>query len=103
MIGCAVRLAYFNMSYTSCNGNLKHYTGLTVDNNGMAVASAFLFKDQFKDFLFSIIICLLLFTLSVLNMSKIRIPKITSGFIWWSFVIANAIMAFVHGINATSV
>jgi phosphatidylserine synthase len=103
MIGCAVRLAYFNISTNG--GNVKYYTGLSVDHNGMAFALMFLLRQQsillghvVDDFIFSFGLTLLLLTLTFMNLSNFKIPK-PQGWMWWAFVFGNAILAILHAIH----
>jgi len=103
MIGCAIRLAYFNVSTNG--GDVKYYTGLSVDHNGMAFALIFLLRQQsillgyyVDDVVFAFALSLLLLTLTFMNLYNFKIPK-PQGWMWWAFVVGNAILAILHAIH----
>lgn len=77
--GCAIRLSYFNI-YGLIDS--KTYMGLSVDNNGIILAFAFLFESFFSHFTFSIILYALLMSLAALNLSSIPTPKLAGKWVY---------------------
>jgi len=76
---CAIRLSYFNI-YGLIDS--KTYIGLSVDNNGIILAFAFLFEGFFSHFTFSIILYTLLMSLAILNLSSIPTPKLAGKWVY---------------------
>lgn len=77
--GCAIRLSYFNI-YGLIDSNT--YRGLSVDNNGIIVAFAFLFESLFSHSNFSIILYVLIVSLAALNLSSIPTPKLAGKWVY---------------------
>ena len=77
--GCAIRLSYFNI-YGLIDSNT--YRGLSVDNNGIILAFAFLFESLFSHSNFSIILYVLIVSLAALNLSSIPIPKLAGKWVY---------------------
>ena len=77
--GCAIRLSYFNI-YGLIDS--KTYMGLSVDNNGIIIAFAFLFESLFSHFTFSIILYVLLLCLAALNLSSLPTPKLAGKWVY---------------------
>ena len=77
--GCGVRLSYFN-TYGLTDG--KSYTGLPVDSNGLIISFAFIFERLFSNGHFSVFLYILLIIVSVLNLSSIKIPKLSKNWIY---------------------
>lgn len=77
--GCAIRLSYFNIFGLL---DSKTYMGLSVDNNGIIIACAFLFEGFFSHSIFSIILYTLLMSLAALNLSSIPIPKLAGKWVY---------------------
>lgn len=76
---CAIRLSYFNV-YGLIDD--KTYLGLSVDNNGIILAFAFLFESFCSHSTFSIILYALLLSLAALNLSSIPIPKLSGRWVY---------------------
>lgn len=76
---CAIRLSYFNI-YGLIDSNT--YRGLSVDNNGIIVAFAFLFESLFSHSNFSIILYVLIVSLAALNLSSIPTPKLAGKWVY---------------------
>ncbi|NOQ75764.1 MAG: CDP-alcohol phosphatidyltransferase [Crocinitomix sp.] len=77
--GCAIRLSYFNI-YGLVDS--KTYMGLSVDNNGIIVAFAFLFEGFFSHSTFSMVLYTLIMSLAALNLSSIPTPKLTGMWVY---------------------
>ncbi|MDA8793434.1 CDP-alcohol phosphatidyltransferase family protein [Bacteriovoracaceae bacterium] len=78
---CAVRLSYFNVFGLSDG---KNYIGLNLDNNGIIFSFVFLLEVFFYQNIFSIILYIVLVILAALNLSPIRVPKISEK---WFFLL----------------
>ncbi|PCI93096.1 MAG: CDP-alcohol phosphatidyltransferase [Flavobacteriales bacterium] len=76
---CAIRLSYFNI-YGLMDS--KTYMGLSVDNNGIILAFAFLFEGFFSHLTFTIILYILLMSLAALNLSSISTPKLAGRWVY---------------------
>ena len=76
---CAIRLSYFNV-YGLIDA--KTYMGLSVDNNGILLAFAFLFESFVSHSVFSFILYGLILSLAALNISSIPTPKLTGKWIY---------------------
>ena len=76
---CAIRLSYFNI-YGLIDS--KTYMGLSVDNNAIILAFAFLFESFFSHSTFSVILYTLLMSLATLNLSSIPMPKLTGKWVY---------------------
>ncbi len=76
---CVIRLSYFN-TYGLLDS--KTYMGLSVDNNGIILAFAFLFEGFFSHSIFSIILYTLLMSLAALNLSSIPTPKLAGKWVY---------------------
>jgi len=76
---CAIRLSYFNVYGLS---NDKCYTGLPVDNNGLLIAFAFIFENQFTHDFFSVCLYVLIGITVFLNLSPLQIPKFSKKAIY---------------------
>ena len=76
---CAIRLSYFNI-FGLTNG--KYYTGLPVDNNGLIIALAFLFENQFSREFFSLVLYMLIIITIIFNLSSYQIPKFSKKAIY---------------------
>jgi CDP-diacylglycerol--serine O-phosphatidyltransferase len=70
----AIRLSYFSTFGLS---NDKKYTGLAIDNNTIILVFLFMFAEYFEKFGFSIFLALSGLTLSILNVSQIKTPKLS--------------------------
>ena len=74
----ALRLSYFSTFGLS---NESKYIGLAMDNNNIALVFIFLFEGFFNTEIFSIILFVCLLSLSVLNVSQIKTPKLSGNVI----------------------
>jgi len=74
----ALRLSYFS-TFGLSNGS--RYIGLAMDNNNIALVFIFLFEGFFNTEIFSIILFVCLLSLSVLNVSQIKTPKLSGNVI----------------------
>lgn len=83
---CAIRLSYFNI-YGLIDS--KTYMGLSVDNNGIILAFAFLFEGFFSHSTFSVILYTLLMSLAALNLSSIPTPKLAGK---WVYVLTSYVL-----------
>ncbi|MDC1184760.1 CDP-alcohol phosphatidyltransferase family protein [Alphaproteobacteria bacterium] len=70
----AIRLSYFSTFGLS---NDAKYTGLAIDNNTIILVFLFMFAEYFEKFGFSIFLALSGLTLSILNVSQIKTPKLS--------------------------
>ena len=70
----ALRLSYFS-TFGLSNGS--KYIGLAMDNNNIVLVFIFLFEGFFNTEIFSIILYVCLLSLSVLNVSQIKTPKLS--------------------------
>ena len=70
----ALRLSYFS-TFGLSNGS--KYIGLAMDNNNIVLVFIFLFERFFNTEIFSIILYVCLLSLSVLNVSQIKTPKLS--------------------------
>ncbi len=75
----AIRLSYFNI-YGLIDS--KTYRGLSVDNNALILAFAFLFESLFQHSTFSILLYIIIITLAALNVSSIPTPKLGGKWIY---------------------
>ena len=75
----AIRLSYFNVYGLIDN---KTYLGLSVDSNGLILPFIFLFESFISHTSFSIILYALLLVLSALNVSSIRMKKLSGRWIY---------------------
>ncbi len=75
----AIRLSYFNVYGLIDN---KAYLGLSVDSNGLILPFIFLFESFFSHTSFSIILYASLLVLSALNVSSIRMNKLSGRWIY---------------------
>ena len=76
---CAIRLSYFNI-YGLIDS--KTYMGLSVDNNAIILAFAFLFESFFSHSTFLVILYTLLMSLAALNLSSIPMPKLAGKWVY---------------------
>jgi CDP-diacylglycerol--serine O-phosphatidyltransferase len=72
----AIRLSYFN-TYGLLGGS--KYTGIPLDNNNLILVFIFLFESFFSVGVFSIILYISSIGLSILNVSQIKIPKLSGN------------------------
>ena len=70
----AIRLSYFSTFGLS---NDAKYTGLAIDNNTIILVFLFMFAEYFEKFGFSIFLALSGLSLSILNVSQIKTPKLS--------------------------
>ena len=70
----AIRLSYFSTFGLS---NDSKYTGLAIDNNTIILVFLFMFAEYFDKFGFSIFLALSGLSLSILNVSQIKTPKLS--------------------------
>ena len=70
----AIRLSYFSTFGLSDEGN---YTGLALDNNNLILVLIFLFEGFFSEVIFSGILYASCICVAVLNVSQIKIPKLS--------------------------
>ena len=70
----AIRLSYFSTFGLS---NDAKYTGLAIDNNTIILVFLFMFSEYFEKFGFSIFLALSGLSLSILNVSQIKTPKLS--------------------------
>jgi phosphatidylserine synthase len=70
----AIRLSYFSTFGLSDEGN---YTGLALDNNNLILVLIFLFEGFFSEVIFSDILYGSCICVAVLNVSQIKIPKLS--------------------------
>jgi len=81
-----IRLSYFNVYGLIDN---KSYLGLSIDSNGLILPFLFLFEGFLSHTSFSILLYLLVLALSVLNLSSIRIPKLSRR---WIYMVAGYVL-----------
>jgi len=74
--GAAIRLSYFS-TFGLVGG--KHYTGLALDNNSIIIVFIVLFSGFFNDETFSYILYASCLTLTFLNVSQIKTPKLSGN------------------------
>ncbi len=74
-----IRLSYFNI-YGLINS--KTYKGLSLDNNVLILAFAFIFEGFFDHETFSVLVYGILMTLSFLNLSSISTPKLGGNWVY---------------------
>jgi CDP-diacylglycerol--serine O-phosphatidyltransferase len=74
--GAAIRLSYFS-TFGLVGG--KHYTGLALDNNSIILVFIVLFSGFFNEELFSYILYASCLTLTFLNVSQIKTPKLSGN------------------------
>ena len=74
LIFAAIRLSYFSTFGLS---NDAKYTGLAIDNNTIILVFLFMFSEYFEKFGFSIFLALSGLSLSILNVSQIKTPKLS--------------------------
>jgi len=72
----AIRLSYF--STFGLSGGAK-YTGLALDNNSIILVFIFMFESIFSEGVFSILLYISTLTLSALNVSQIKTPKLSGN------------------------
>ena len=72
----ALRLSYFSTFGLSSGGQ---YTGLALDNNNLVLVFIFLFERFFYPEVFSVILYVSAISLAVLNVSKIKTPKLSGN------------------------
>ncbi|RUT79667.1 CDP-alcohol phosphatidyltransferase family protein [Ancylomarina longa] len=82
----AIRLSYFNV-YGLIDS--KTYKGLSLDNNVLILAFAFLFESFFTQTAFSILIYIILMILSAFNLSSVPTPKFGGK---WIYVLITYVM-----------
>ena len=70
----AIRLSYFSTFGLSSDAK---YTGLAIDNNTIILVFLFMFSEYFEKFGFSIFLALSALSLSILNVSQIKTPKLS--------------------------
>jgi len=76
MAGAAIRLSYFS-TFGLVGG--KHYTGLALDNNSIILVFIVLFSGLFNEETFSYILYASCLTLTALNVSQIKTPKLSGN------------------------
>jgi CDP-diacylglycerol--serine O-phosphatidyltransferase len=76
MAGAAIRLSYFS-TFGLVGG--KHYTGLALDNNSIILVFILLFAGLFDQDTFSYILYVSCLTLTFLNVSQIKTPKLSGN------------------------
>jgi CDP-diacylglycerol--serine O-phosphatidyltransferase len=74
--GAAIRLSYFS-TFGLVGG--KHYTGLALDNNSIILVFIVLFSGFFNEETFPYIIYASCLTLTSLNVSQIKTPKLSGN------------------------
>jgi len=74
----ALRLSYFS-TFGLSNGS--RYIGLAMDNNNIVLVFIFLFEGVFNKEVFSVILYVSALSLSVLNVSQIKTPKLSGNVI----------------------
>ena len=74
--GAAIRLSYFS-TFGLVGG--KHYTGLALDNNSIILVFIVLFSGFFNEETFSYILYASCLTLTFLNVSQIKTPKLSGN------------------------
>jgi len=74
--GAAIRLSYFS-TFGLVGG--KHYTGLALDNNSIIIVFIVLFSGFFTEETFSYIFYASCLTLTFLNVSQIKTPKLSGN------------------------
>ncbi|MDC1054452.1 CDP-alcohol phosphatidyltransferase family protein [Alphaproteobacteria bacterium] len=74
LVFAAIRLSYFSTFGLS---NDAKYTGLAIDNNTIILVFLFMFSEYFEKFSFSIFLALSGLSLSILNVSQIKTPKLS--------------------------
>ena len=74
LVFAAIRLSYFSTFGLS---NDAKYTGLAIDNNTIILVFLFMFSQYFEKFGFSIFLALSGLSLSILNVSQIKTPKLS--------------------------
>ena len=74
LVFAAIRLSYFSTFGLS---NDAKYTGLAIDNNTIILVFLFMFSEYFEKFGFSIFLALSGLSLSILNVSQIKTPKLS--------------------------
>lgn len=74
LVFAAIRLSYFSTFGLSKNAK---YTGLAIDNNTIILVFLFMFSEYFEKFGFSIFLALSGLSLSILNVSQIKTPKLS--------------------------
>jgi len=74
----ALRLSYFS-TFGLSNGS--RYIGLAMDNNNIVLVFIFLFEGVFNTEVFRVILYVSALTLSVLNVSQIKTPKLSGNII----------------------
>ena len=70
----AIRLSYFSTFGLSDGAK---YTGLALDNNSIILVFIFMFESLFSEGVFSILLYISTLTLSALNVSQIKTPKLS--------------------------
>ncbi len=78
---CAIRLSYFNVFGLIDDST---YMGLSVDTNGIIIAFVFLFDGLMSQTIFSAILYSTCVVIAALNLSSVRIPKLTGR---WFYVL----------------
>ncbi|MFY0627633.1 MAG: CDP-alcohol phosphatidyltransferase family protein [Reichenbachiella sp.] len=87
----AVRLSYFNV-YGLIDS--KTYKGLSLDNNVLILAMAFIFESYFEHATFSFLIYSVLMILSAFNLSSISTPKFGGRWVYVLFTYVIVLTAF---------
>jgi CDP-diacylglycerol--serine O-phosphatidyltransferase len=72
----AIRLSYFSTFGLS---DESKYTGLALDNNNIALVFIFLFENVFSNGLFSVVLYISALGLAILNVSQIKLPKLSGN------------------------
>lgn len=72
----AIRLSYFSTFGLSDGAK---YTGLALDNNSIILVFIFMFESLFSEGVFSILLYISTLTLSALNVSQIKTPKLSGN------------------------
>jgi CDP-diacylglycerol--serine O-phosphatidyltransferase len=72
----ALRLSYFNVY-----GLVREstYEGLAIDNNGLILASLFVFDGFISSSVFAVLLYITILALAILNVAPIRTPKLNGG------------------------
>lgn len=83
----ALRLSYFNV-YGLVRGST--YQGLAIDNNGLILASLFVFDGFISSSVFAVVLYIAILALAILNVAPIRTPKLNGG--WYYGITAYTLL-----------
>ncbi len=72
----AIRLSYFSIFGLSKD---EKYTGLALDNNSLFIVFLFMFESVYSKPIFSTVLLISFFTLSVFNVCQIKTPKLSGN------------------------